>query len=60
MRVVSFSKFSDSYLDYDEERKSHMINHIQNSSTPFVNILLYFKVHMLLQDRRRDILQEIL
>ena len=50
MRVVSFSQYSDFYLDYDEERKLYMINHILNSTTPFVSIILKFKVKSILSD----------
>lgn len=53
MRVIKFSGYSDSYLDYDEDRKNYIITHIKNSSLPFVSIMLTFKVVRFKSDRRQ-------
>lgn len=44
MRYISFSAFSDTYLDSEEETKDLLIGHLRNSTEPFVTMDLFFKV----------------
>ena len=51
MRLVSFSPYSDMYLDSEEETKHLIVEHLQNSTNPFVSIDLSFRVEKCDPDR---------
>jgi hypothetical protein len=44
MRVLSFSSYSDIYLDSEEDTKNLIVEHLRNSTKPFVRIDLSFHV----------------
>jgi hypothetical protein len=52
MQVVSFTSYSDSYMDLEEAGKEILIKHLRESNAPFATIFIEFKVTSRSPDRR--------
>jgi hypothetical protein len=53
MQVVSFTSYSDTFMDLEEGGKDILTKHMRESKAPFATILIEFKVTPRLQDRRQ-------